>query len=218
VIEVVIDSQGTPWSSGGVGGRGTAAPARQRLLAAAERLLLESGYDAVSVRAINAAAGMNPAAVHYHFGSKEALVAALLEESLAPLWEGRLADLTERRGTGWTPSMAELAGEVVIGPLAELAADPAGRLRLHLLARMVLGRRPLVWQSPWFGYRPWIELLRAARPDLSKQEARRRWVLAFDLVLHTVGDPMAEHNGLRDLSRTEIRSLTAFVTAGLDAP
>ncbi len=54
-------------------GSTTIGPTRERLLTVAERLLLESGYDSVSVRAINAAAGANPAAVHYHFGSKRVL-------------------------------------------------------------------------------------------------------------------------------------------------
>ncbi|NEW30224.1 TetR/AcrR family transcriptional regulator, partial [Nocardia cyriacigeorgica] len=72
---------------------------RERLLAAAERLLLESGYERVSIRAVCAAAEVNPAAVHYHFGSKQALVAALLQSRLGPLWEASLDDLAERAAT-----------------------------------------------------------------------------------------------------------------------
>ncbi|MFD6215422.1 TetR/AcrR family transcriptional regulator, partial [Nocardia salmonicida] len=59
---------------------------RQRLLIAAETLLLTEPYDEVSVRGICVAAGANAAAVHYHFGSKEALVGALIEDRLGPLW------------------------------------------------------------------------------------------------------------------------------------
>jgi AcrR family transcriptional regulator len=51
---------------------------RQRLVRAAERLFAAQGVDTVSVRAVNAAAGQGPASVHYHFGSKENLVAAVL--------------------------------------------------------------------------------------------------------------------------------------------
>ncbi|MFI7007035.1 TetR/AcrR family transcriptional regulator [Streptomyces sp. NPDC050145] len=51
---------------------------RQQLIKAAERLFATQGVDAVSVRAVNAAAGQGPASVHYHFGSKENLVAAVL--------------------------------------------------------------------------------------------------------------------------------------------
>src|SRR5438034_4555453 len=58
------------------------AETRGRLLDAAERLFLEGDPESVSVRMINAAASLNPAAVHYHFGSKEGLVLALLEDRL----------------------------------------------------------------------------------------------------------------------------------------
>ncbi|GGV45652.1 hypothetical protein GCM10010261_20120 [Streptomyces pilosus] len=50
---------------------------RDRLLNAAEKLFLEHGVNQVSVRAINSEAGLNPGAVHYHFGSRDGLVAAL---------------------------------------------------------------------------------------------------------------------------------------------
>jgi AcrR family transcriptional regulator len=181
-----------------------------RLLDVAERLLLESGYERLSVRAVNTAAGMNPAAVHYHFGSKEALVTALLEDRLGPLWEAPLADLASRRPV----SVAELV-EVVIGPLTGLAADPVGRLRLHLLARFVLGRRGQAFSSRWFTLRPWVEMLRAARPDLSEQEARHRWMLAFTVVLQAFGDPLADTPAEEHVPSA---TLTAFVVAGLDAP
>lgn len=184
----------------------TDASTRERLLTVAERLLLESGYDAVSVRAINSAAGMNPAAVHYHFGSKDALIAALLEARLAPVWQRRLDEVTERRRGGWTPTVPELV-DLVVTPLAELAADPVGALRLRLLARFVLGRREPAWTSRWFGLGPWIELLRDARPELAKAEAAQRWLLAFGLVLQFFADGMP--------GEVPVETLRAFVAAGL---
>ncbi|WP_312871716.1 TetR/AcrR family transcriptional regulator [Amycolatopsis acididurans] len=186
---------------------------RERLLTVAESLLLETGYDDVSVRSINTAAGMNPAAVHYHFGSKDGLVGALLEARLAPHWADRLATVSERRARGWTPTVAELV-DVVVTPLLDLSAESLGRLHLHLLARLFLGRQQVEWSSRWFSLDPWIELLRAARPDLSAGEAARRWVLAFDLVLQTVGAPLATTLPKEKISGTTLR---AFVTAGLDA-
>ncbi|RSM75757.1 TetR family transcriptional regulator [Amycolatopsis sp. WAC 01375] len=179
---------------------------RERLLTVAERMLLESGYDAVSVRAINSAAGMNPAAVHYHFGSKDALIAALLEARLAPMWQRRLDEITERRRGGWVPTAAELV-DLVVTPLAELAADPVGQLRLRLLARFVLGRQEPTWTSRWFGLGPWIELLRDARPELSKAGAAHRWLLAFGLVLQFFAGEMP--------GEVPAGTLRAFLTAGL---
>ncbi|MEV0355249.1 TetR/AcrR family transcriptional regulator [Nocardia sp. NPDC050697] len=179
---------------------------RERILTSAERLLLESGYDRVSVRAVCAAAGVNPAAVHYHFGSKEALVAALLEARLGPLWQTTLDDLA----AGAPDVRAVVAA--LIAPLAELAADPTGRLYLHLLARMVLGRRPVPWAATWFRLEPWVALLRELVPGLDAATAQRRWLLAFDLVLGQFGDPLA---GDRVLSPAAVAALTAFVSAGL---
>jgi AcrR family transcriptional regulator len=187
------------------------APTRAQLLDAAERLLLESDYDRVSVRAINTAAGMNPAAVHYHFGSKENLVAALLEQRLAPRWQPRLAATTER---GRPPTVAELA-DVVLTPLADLSADPTGRLHLHLLSRLVLARRDVSWTSRWFRTESWVDLLRAARPDLEPTQAARRWLLAFDLILLTFGTPLTT---VAAPSADAVQTLRTFVIAGLDAP
>lgn len=186
----------------------------ERLLAVAEQLLLDSGYERLSVRAVNAAAGMNPAAVHYHFGSKEALVAALLESRLGPLWQEPLEELTRRDRPA---AVAELV-DVVIEPLTRLAADRAGRLRLRLLARFVLGRRAPAFTSRWFTTRPWVALLRAVRPDLTEREAQHRWVLAFTLVLHSFGDPLAEEPVASTVPTVPPAALTAFVVAGLDAP
>lgn len=53
---------------------------RLRLVKTAERLFAEQGVDAVSVRAVNAAAGLGPASVHYHFGSKDELLRAVLTD------------------------------------------------------------------------------------------------------------------------------------------
>ena len=41
-----------------------------KILDAAEELFAQQGFDATSILAVTRQAGMNPAAVHYHFGSK----------------------------------------------------------------------------------------------------------------------------------------------------
>ncbi len=59
-----------------------ASDTRRRLLAAAESLFVEYGYEAMSLRQITAKAHANLAAVNYHFGSKEALMHELLSQRL----------------------------------------------------------------------------------------------------------------------------------------
>ncbi|WP_460720227.1 TetR/AcrR family transcriptional regulator [Nocardia heshunensis] len=182
-----------------------AAGTRERLLAAAEQLLLTEPYDEVSVRAVCAKAGANPAAVHYHFGCKEALVGALIEARLGPLWADGMA-----RAKGGRDSVPEMV-DTILAPFLELAADPLGRLHLRLLARFVLGRHLTSWQGPWFRMDNWAPLL----PELPPSVAKRRWMLAFDLIIMRFGSPELDEHGMSGPALTALRD---FVVAGLTAP
>ncbi len=72
----------------------SASPTRDRLLDAAEDLVARHGPDAVSTRQILAAAGAgNMAAIQYHFGTKEGLLAAVVARVLEPLERDRAAEL-----------------------------------------------------------------------------------------------------------------------------
>ena len=61
-----------------------ASGTKEQILDVAERMFAESGVHGVSLRAIIAEAGVNLAAVHYHFGSKDALVEAVFERRVGP--------------------------------------------------------------------------------------------------------------------------------------
>src|SRR5512142_3230435 len=65
-----------------------------RILDAAETLFMEHGFEATTLRQITSAAGVNLAAAHYHFGSKEDLFEAVLKRRLDPMNVERLALLT----------------------------------------------------------------------------------------------------------------------------
>jgi AcrR family transcriptional regulator len=59
------------------------SPSALRLVLAAERLFATHGIDGVSLRQITAEAGSgNNSAVHYHFGSKHGLIAAIFRHRL----------------------------------------------------------------------------------------------------------------------------------------
>jgi AcrR family transcriptional regulator len=78
---------------------------RERLLDAAEQLMLEEGYAAVTSRRVGAKAGISPQLVHYHFGTMDDLFlevfrrraeegldrlrAALAQPTLRTVWEFR---------------------------------------------------------------------------------------------------------------------------------
>jgi AcrR family transcriptional regulator len=80
--------------------RATASDARSLLLDAAESLLVEEGYGAVTSRRVGERAGTNPALIHYYFASMDGLFVALFRrgaerglerveralQSAQPLW------------------------------------------------------------------------------------------------------------------------------------
>ena len=58
---------------------------RELILAAAKQVFGDEGLEGASLRAIAISAGYTPAALYFHFESKEALYAALLQASLGSL-------------------------------------------------------------------------------------------------------------------------------------
>jgi TetR/AcrR family transcriptional regulator len=63
------------------------ADIRQQIMETAVDLFAGQGYAATPIREIAARVGVNPAMIHYYFGSKEALLHAALEHLLEPLAE-----------------------------------------------------------------------------------------------------------------------------------
>jgi AcrR family transcriptional regulator len=60
------------------------ASGREEILDAAARLFAQQGYAATSTRQIAEAVGMRQASLYYHFGSKEQVLAELLESTVRP--------------------------------------------------------------------------------------------------------------------------------------
>ena len=59
---------------------------KRDILDAAEQLFAVRGPHATSLRQIIGRAKVNLAAVHYHFGSKELLLRAVMARRLVPCW------------------------------------------------------------------------------------------------------------------------------------
>lgn len=66
---------------------------RQRLVEVAARHFAEHGIQGASQRAIQREVGVNNSTANYHFGSKEALYRAVVEEALSRIQSYRLAGL-----------------------------------------------------------------------------------------------------------------------------
>ena len=110
---------------------------RSRILDAAERLFVEHGLDATTLRMITAEAKANLAAVNYHFGSKEALIEAVFRRRLTGLNEQRLAALSAyEEAAGGAPLKPRQILEAFFGVAIRMAADRnGGQTFMRLLGR-----------------------------------------------------------------------------------
>jgi AcrR family transcriptional regulator len=111
--------------------------ARQRLMDASEQLFAEHGWNAVSIRTIVAAAGVNLAALHYHFGSKEQLLTEIFAARAKPIAEERMRLLGEIVLQGETPSLEGIL-EAFLRPALTIGSDErfGGRAFIKLRARL----------------------------------------------------------------------------------
>ena len=110
---------------------------RSAILAAAERLYADRGFGDVTLRDIVAEANVNLAAVNYHFGSKDELIAELfVTRSLATNRE-RLNELkaAEEKGGGRAPIDAIL--HALVGPTLRgcLGPDREGSTAARFMIR-----------------------------------------------------------------------------------
>jgi AcrR family transcriptional regulator len=72
--------------------RASRADARERILAAAVRQIAAEGIDGVRIARIAMAAGVSTSLVHYHFSTRESLLAEALEYSYTHAADARIAD------------------------------------------------------------------------------------------------------------------------------
>jgi AcrR family transcriptional regulator len=115
----------------------TTGDTKIRILDAAEDIFIDYGFEAMSLRQITSRADVNLAAVNYHFGSKEALIHAMLARRLDRLNEERLALLEKFDAQlGENLTCEHVLGAMFI-PALRLSRDTraGGRAFLKLLGR-----------------------------------------------------------------------------------
>src|SRR5512142_2236986 len=100
------------------------AGTKVRILDAAEQLFMEHGFEATSLRQLTSAAGVNLAAVNYHFGTKEELFQAVLTRRLDPMNQERIERLERlEREAGGKPITCEKILFAMLIPALRIARD-----------------------------------------------------------------------------------------------
>jgi len=110
---------------------------KQALLDAAAALMDERGVDNVSTHDIAAASGhRNRSAVQYHFGTRDAVIRAVIDRTMDPVNAERNAVLDHLEATGAALTPRSVI-EVAVGPLARQLRTPEGRRYLRLCAQLI---------------------------------------------------------------------------------
>ena len=204
---------------------------KDRILDAAESLFMEHGFEATSLRSITATAGVNLAAVNYHFGSKEELFQAVLTRRLDPMNQERLDLLTGlERGAAPGPVPCERILSAMFIPALKLARDPerGGKNFLRLLGRAYADPAPFIRQFLSGQYAVMIARFKSAfaraLPQLPPKELS--WRLHF--IMGALSYTLAGTDALKliaELTPTEtgndellLRRLAPFLLAGLQSP
>src|ERR1700675_2652533 len=122
---------------------------KEKILDTAEALFMEHGFEATSLRAITTTAGVNLAAVNYHFGSKEELFQTVLTRRLDPMNQERVDLLTElERNAAPAPVPCDRILGAMFIPALRLARnrERGGTNFLRLLGRAYADPAPFIRQ------------------------------------------------------------------------
>jgi AcrR family transcriptional regulator len=204
---------------------------KTRILDAAESLFMEHGFEATSLRQLTAAAGVNLAAVNYHFGSKEELFQAVLTRRLDPMNQERI-DLLERyeREAGSRPLTCEKILSAMLIPALKLSRDEkvGGKHFLRVLGRAYADPAPFIRNFLSAQYAEMISRFKdaflKALPHLTRKELT--WRLHF--VMGALSYTLAGTDSLKlmmqvisnedDSDEMLLQRLAPFLAAGLKAP
>lgn len=172
---------------------------REALLAAAERLFAERGIDDVSLGEITRAAGQkNRSALTYHFGSREALLQAVLDRHAPAITaerEMRLAAITRQPGY----QLRDVV-EALVMPLAARLDDSSGGVAYLRITAQMLGSEQLhLFRLRPDSLRRQDPLMRALQPlipPLPPAQQRLRMQLVGSFLFHALADQAAMHRAM----------------------
>src|ERR1700760_813997 len=176
--------------------RGSPMPSdqtRSAILAAAERLYADRGFGDVTLRDIVAEANVNLAAVNYHFGSKDELIAELFVTRSLALNRERLQELriAEERGGG-RADIADIL-RALVGPTLRGCLGPENQRSTpaRFMIRVSIESVPAIRRirnREIDHLRKFIAAMRRSLPDRSEVELYRGLHFALAMAQQTVRD------------------------------
>lgn len=199
----------------------------ERILDTAEQLFAEKGFAETSLRSITSQAGVNLAAVNYHFGSKKELIQALFSRFLDPFFVLLAESLDEIENDPEKPrdleSMLTLLADTVLRVESRSANDLSVFMRLSGVAwAQSQGHLRHYLTETYSGvFNRYMILLRESVPDLTAADLY--WRVNF--MMGTLTFTMASFDALQAISERDfcekatvpviLHRMVPFLAAGM---
>jgi AcrR family transcriptional regulator len=220
---------------------------QKKILDAAESLFAHNGYHATSLRAITAKAGVNLAAVNYHFGSKESLLDNVFERRIVPLNRIRMEMLDSVRVSaeqkGVRPSVSDIMRAFAAPTISFRDSGKGARNFIALVGRAISEPQSVMRRSFLSFMEPFVFVmlgsLKEALPDMPDQLLFLRFHFAVGTLVQTLhmtdGQDMARQMSTlsgatgksgakgavtaKSAASTErlVDEVVSFMTAGMEA-
>ncbi len=197
------------------------------ILDVAEQLFSTQGFAATSLRAIIKEAGVNTASVHYHFGSREGLIEAVLDRRADPVNLNRIKKLDQLEAD-FQEGLLPVEGVVraFLEPVEELVASGGAmlpRMMGYAIMEAATELRPVVERIFKGVIERFMPAFARALPGVSQEEVMWRVHFMLGAMVFTINVPRAQTRD-DDVSfhcmptRQSFDKLIEFVTAGMRAP
>ena len=189
---------------------------REALLDAAEALFMEKGFAATSLRSVAAAADANLAATHYHFGSKQGLLEAVVHRRVTPINQARLANLDQLENENPDYKVEDILF-AFLQPFMDGAAKNLPALIGRIFSEPPAVSRPLLEKQFGEVMARYGQALSRILPNLSTEELGWRIHYLVGSMLQTVNlDTPIGSPGETELCK--FRHLIHFASAGFKSP
>lgn len=187
---------------------------RELLVQAALKLFADEGIEGVSIRAVNREAGLGPASMHYHFGTKDALIDAVLHmhgDKIVDAVKARADELME----GDAPVTSRDLVTMFAQPYLDLMAkhSKTGHNWVKLVGQLLRSDPERVVDPST------AKLARAAAvkayPDAAPAQIDRAMRMCFLLLITQLAQIPPRPRG-KDASSVDLDLLVEFLSGGLD--
>ncbi|PID41529.1 MAG: TetR family transcriptional regulator [Proteobacteria bacterium] len=201
-----------------------------RILDAAEQLFAERGFSETSLRMITSKAGVNLAAVNYHFGSKNDLIQAVFARFLSPFSKIIDQELDKRMVEGEISLGVEELLIIITSSIVRISSRsknglPVFMRLLGLAYTQSQGHLRKYLEAEYkHSFRRFMKVFKEATPELTNID--RFWRIQFTMGAmaftmsssHALTDILQSDLGVKTSTSDIVARLVPFVSAGMKAP